>query len=209
MFKKIIILLFHCQIILCLEDHYKILGVSRDADKQTIKKAFSELSKKYHPDKQKNNEDNSHYTNIINAYETLKDPERKNEYDQKLLYGEHDYSDILFRAKYQRNQRPESYFYGKNGRFHYYYHENRQDNYESQRNPFDIFGNLFDAFSWIFQNLIAIVKYLFQENNGEFFYFSGIFYEILSYFIMILFVFINIFLRQIIETRRELKIKNK
>lgn len=208
MLKNIIIILFHCQIILCLEDYYKILGVSRDADKQTIKKAFSELSKKYHPDKQKNNEDNDHYTNIINAYETLKDPEKKNEYDQKLLYGEHDYSDILFRAKQQRNYRPESYFYGKNGRFHYYYHENRQEFYDSHRNRFDIFETIFEAFSWFFQNIISVVKYLFQENNSKFFYFIGVFYGILSCFILILFVFINIFLKGILEARRELKMKN-
>lgn len=85
---------------LAMEDYYKILGVPRNANKREIKKAFSDLSKKHHPDKSNDQENLSFYTEIVNAYETLKDPEKKREYDEKLLYTENDYSDILFR----RNQ---------------------------------------------------------------------------------------------------------
>ena len=112
---RLLIFFFFFLKVFGLEDFYKILGVPRTADKRTIKKAFSELSKKHHPDKNKNKEDGSHYTEIVNAYETLKDPHKKEEYDQKLLYGENDYSDVLF--KKDRSQQ-RHYYYDEYGNFY-------------------------------------------------------------------------------------------
>ncbi len=130
-----------------MEDYYKILGISRDSDKKLIKKAFNNLSKKYHPDKKQNKEDESHYTEIINAYETLKDPQKKSEYDQKLIYGENDDSYNLFhgsnnrRSQYYRNS--EYSFYAKDGNF-YAYSENTRDyrKYRNSDQTFDFVGYL-------------------------------------------------------------------
>ena len=82
----VIIFLFFIISVFC-QDYYQILGVSRNADDQQIKKAFKKLSLKYHPDKNKGNEDaaRQEFVKIANAYETLLDPEKRKIYDQ---YGE-------------------------------------------------------------------------------------------------------------------------
>lgn len=59
------------------DDLYKILGINRDADQRTIKKAFNKLSRKYHPDKNKEPDAAEYYSKIINAYEVLSDDDKK------------------------------------------------------------------------------------------------------------------------------------
>ncbi len=39
------------QLVLCVEDYYKVLGIDRQANDKQIKSAYRQLSKKYHPDK--------------------------------------------------------------------------------------------------------------------------------------------------------------
>lgn len=65
-------------------NYYDVLGVPRNADTATIKKAFKKLSLKYHPDKNKQNPEKAkeRFTEIVNAYETLKDPEKRKQYDR-------------------------------------------------------------------------------------------------------------------------------
>ena len=51
------------------KDHYKVLGVSANASKDEIKKAYLGLAKQYHPDTVSGNEEK--FKEIANAYETL------------------------------------------------------------------------------------------------------------------------------------------
>lgn len=68
------------------EDYYKTLGVPRNADATQIKKAYRDLSKKWHPDKNPgNSEAEEKFAQINSAYEVLKDEEKRRTYDQ---YGE-------------------------------------------------------------------------------------------------------------------------
>lgn len=66
------------------KDYYKILGVSRDADEKTIKKAYRSLAMKYHPDRNpgKEKEANEKFKEINEAYAVLGDPEKRRQYDQ-------------------------------------------------------------------------------------------------------------------------------
>jgi len=64
---------------------YKILGINENATEQEIKKAYRKLARKYHPDICKKPECEEKFKEINMAYEVLKDPERKKEYD---LYGD-------------------------------------------------------------------------------------------------------------------------
>ena len=63
-------------------DYYEVLGVSRDADKNTIKKAYRKLAKKYHPDtNQGNAQAAERFKEATEAYNILSDPEKKKMYD--------------------------------------------------------------------------------------------------------------------------------
>jgi curved DNA-binding protein len=65
------------------KDYYAILGVSPDADQQTIQKRFRELAKKYHPDVNRDNpEAEEKFKEVNEAYQVLQDPERRKRYDE-------------------------------------------------------------------------------------------------------------------------------
>jgi molecular chaperone DnaJ len=63
-----------------MKDYYKILGVSRNASQEEIKKAFRRLAHQYHPDKGKGNEEK--FKEINEAYQVLSDPQKRAQYDQ-------------------------------------------------------------------------------------------------------------------------------
>ncbi|NLM49418.1 MAG: molecular chaperone DnaJ [Clostridiaceae bacterium] len=64
-------------------DYYEVLGVSRNATDEEIKKAYRKLAKQYHPDLNKDNPDaEAKFKEISEAYEVLSNPEKKARYDQ-------------------------------------------------------------------------------------------------------------------------------
>ncbi len=63
------------------KDYYKILGVDRDASADAIKKSYRKLAQKYHPDVSKDPAGEEKFKEIGEAYETLKDPEKRAAYD--------------------------------------------------------------------------------------------------------------------------------
>jgi curved DNA-binding protein len=63
------------------KDYYKILGVSRDADAAEIKKAYRTLARKYHPDVSKLANAEEKFKEVGEAYEVLKDAEKRAQYD--------------------------------------------------------------------------------------------------------------------------------
>jgi curved DNA-binding protein len=65
------------------KDYYQILGVSKDASKEEIKKAYRNLAVKYHPDKNSGDKKaEERFKEISEAYEVLKDPEKRKHYDR-------------------------------------------------------------------------------------------------------------------------------
>ena len=65
------------------KDYYKILGVGREASKDEIAKAFKKLARKYHPDLNPGNKESEEKFKEINeAYEVLKDEQKRKMYDQ-------------------------------------------------------------------------------------------------------------------------------
>ena len=72
------------------KDYYGILGVSRDVDEKTIKKAYRNLAMKYHPDRNpgKEKEANEKFKKINEAYAVLGDPEKRRQYDQFGTVGD-------------------------------------------------------------------------------------------------------------------------
>ena len=61
------------------KDYYEILGVGRDADEKTIKRAYRKLAMQYHPDRNpgKEKEANEKFKEINEAYAVLGDPEKR------------------------------------------------------------------------------------------------------------------------------------
>ena len=64
------------------KDYYAILGVDRKAKAEDIKKAYRKLARKYHPDVSKEKDSKEKFQEVSEAYETLKDTEKRAAYDQ-------------------------------------------------------------------------------------------------------------------------------
>ena len=65
------------------KDYYKTLGVAKTASQSEIKKAYRKLAVKYHPDKTKDNKAaEEKFKEVTEAYEVLKDPEKRKKYDE-------------------------------------------------------------------------------------------------------------------------------
>jgi molecular chaperone DnaJ len=86
------------------KDYYQILGVARDAAPDDIKKQYRQIALKYHPDRNPGNKESEEkFKEAAEAYEVLRDPEKRRLYDQyghegvssTGFTGFHDFSDIF------------------------------------------------------------------------------------------------------------------
>ncbi|MEQ8454000.1 MAG: DnaJ C-terminal domain-containing protein [Sandaracinaceae bacterium] len=68
------------------KDYYQVLGIGRDASAEELQKAYRRLAKKYHPDVSKEPDAEDRFKELGEAYEVLKDPEKRRLYDK---WGQH------------------------------------------------------------------------------------------------------------------------
>jgi curved DNA-binding protein len=64
------------------KDYYETLGVTRGADADAVKRAYRKLARKFHPDVSKEKNAEAKFKDVQEAYEVLKDPEKRAAYDQ-------------------------------------------------------------------------------------------------------------------------------
>ncbi|TVQ45300.1 MAG: J domain-containing protein [Gammaproteobacteria bacterium] len=64
------------------KDYYAVMGVARDASQDDIRRAYRKLARRYHPDVSKEPDAESRFKELGEAYEVLKDPEKRAAYDQ-------------------------------------------------------------------------------------------------------------------------------
>jgi molecular chaperone DnaJ len=65
-----------------VSDFYQLLGVSRDASDDEIKKAYRKLAMQYHPDKNRASDAEARFKEIAEAYDVLRDPDKRAAYDR-------------------------------------------------------------------------------------------------------------------------------
>ena len=64
------------------KDYYQIMGLARDATQDDVKRAYRRLARKYHPDVSKEADAERHFKEVGEAYEALRDPEKRAAYDR-------------------------------------------------------------------------------------------------------------------------------
>ena len=68
-------------------DYYQVMGLADTATADGIKKAYRKLARKYHPDVSKEKNAEEKFKELGEAYEVLKDPKKRAEYDELRRYG--------------------------------------------------------------------------------------------------------------------------
>ena len=112
------------------KNYYEILGITRNASPDQIKKAYRKLARKYHPDVSKEANAEEHMQAINVAYDTLSNEQKKTEYDFQLDHPE---------AFYQSDQHT-----GTDGFDHTQFY--RQGSDQQQHSNFSGFEDLFGRF---------------------------------------------------------------
>jgi len=85
-------------------DYYDLLGLSRDASQEEVKRAFRKLAFKYHPDRNKRPDAEERFKEVSEAYAVLSDPEKRRQYDASGFEGvkkQYKQEDIFNRKNFQ------------------------------------------------------------------------------------------------------------
>lgn len=150
------------------KDYYKILGVSKDASQEEIKKTFRQLARKYHPDvNQGNKESEEKFKEINEAFQVLGNPQKKTRYDQ---YGDSAFSaEDLAGFRSQRFNFDDLFSdFGFGNIFNIFANGRKQrgDYKEGNDLRYDLEIALEEAFTGIKKNIEILVREICKKCNG-------------------------------------------
>ena len=138
-------------------DYYEVLGVAKNADEKTIKKAYRKLAKKYHPDTNAGNPDaEKKFKEVTEACSVLSDPEKKKMYDQ---FG-HAAFDQSAGGSYQGSGFGNGFQGFKSGPGGY-------QEYHFTGNADDIFGDMFKDIFHLMRQHLDVIKELLCRIRAE------------------------------------------
>jgi len=120
------------------KDYYEVLGVSKTATLDEIKKAYRKLALEYHPDRNKSTEGETKFKEVTKAFEVLSNEEKRKNYDQ---FGHAAFEQGAGSGGGQ--QGPFGGFGGQQGPFSYSYSSNQGGDFGGFADPFDIFEQFF------------------------------------------------------------------
>ena len=139
-------------------DYYEVLGLSKGASDEEIKRAFRKLAKQYHPDVNKDPDAESKFKEIGEAYSVLSDPKKRNEYDHGGFsfadFGFDDFDPMdIFKSFFERH--------GKGGKGFGFGFDDDDDFFKDDFGGFGNFGNFgkMDFGQMDFNSLFVISKY--------------------------------------------------
>lgn len=141
-----------------MKDYYKILDISINATKDEVKKAFRSLAKKYHPDRNVNDENSLRKFQEVNeAYEVLSNEDSRREYDKKKSSFEQSNNKETNSENNKSNSEKKKYqdksdsIENLNKYFESFFgfdansNKINKDKLKTQKNPIDT-GNMFESF---------------------------------------------------------------
>lgn len=129
-----------------MKDYYEILGVSKTATTDEIKKAYRKLALQYHPDRNKSKEAAEKFKEVTKAYEVLSDAQKRQTYDQ---VGHQAFEQGAGQGPFGGSGGPFGGFGGQGGQygpFTYSYSTNGGD-FGGFADPFEIFEQFFGGAS--------------------------------------------------------------
>ena len=118
------------------KDYYSVLGISKDASKEDIQRAYRKGARKYHPDINKNIGAEAHFKEINAANDVLKDPDKRKRYD---LYGEH------WDQPHEQGNSGENRWHGSNDTFYDSFRTGTDDYGVGSENVDEFINNLFGS----------------------------------------------------------------
>ena len=99
------------------KDYYKILGVGKNASAAQIKKEYRKLARKYHPDVNKATDAEQKFKEVGEAYEVLKNPDKRKAYDQYGSDWKAGKEQQYQQQQHQQQQQYQDAGYGSGGGF--------------------------------------------------------------------------------------------
>lgn len=121
-----------------IKDYYAVLGVTPETPEQDMKRAFRKLARQYHPDVSKLPDAEKRFKEINEAWEVLKDPAKRAEYDKMRQGGWQQAADEGFRQPqndFYSGDHPEDYAYAGGGNFSDFFEQMFGNRAETTQHP--------------------------------------------------------------------------